>query len=237
MRQREKAALSADLKHMLDTGVAPESRAAMSLACRWIELLLEETQGNEAMLMKLHAMHWHEPALHALTGIDQAGIRFISLAMAHSRLHLYAAYCSPEEMAVLRTHYVNQTDAWPPLIGAVRDGMLRGLASDSAEIQTLARRWQALSLAKAGVISSCMQSCRAHFNRMRHCVSVPASTRPDGLCRAAMRSLQLHDTNKNTQKKPMHPPPPATQHFFTGNYAPIQYRTRYTAARRQRPHS
>ncbi|WP_050460534.1 MerR family transcriptional regulator [Herbaspirillum autotrophicum] len=196
MRQREKAALSADLKHMLDTGVAPESRAAMSLACRWIELLLEETQGNEAMLMKLHAMHWHEPALHALTGIDQAGIQFIAHAMAHSRLNLYAAYCSPEEMAVLRTHYVNQTDAWPPLIGAMRDGMLRGLAPDSAEIQVLARRWQALSLAKAG------GDLKLHA-KLQHAFQQDAALRlGSGIdaplmayVGAAMRSLQLHDTN------------------------------------------
>ena len=196
MRQREKAALSADLQGMLDTGVGPESPAAMTLACRWIELLLEETQGDEAMLMKLHAMHWNEPALHSLTGIGQAGIKFISHAVAHSRLNLYAAYCSPEEMLVLRTHYVNQTDAWPPLIGAVRDGMSRGLASDSPEMQALGRRWQALSLAKAGgdiKLHAKLQSAFQHDAALRLGSGIDAPLM--AYIGAVMRSLQPQDAN------------------------------------------
>lgn len=149
-RRREKTALTARLQHLLRTNAPPDGAEAMALAGRWIALLLEEAGGDEAMLMQLHAMHWNEPALQSLTGVGQAGMRFISHAMAWSRMPLYAAYCSPDEMAVLRQHYVLHTDAWPPLIAAVRDCMRQGLAADGEDMRVLAVRWQALSLAKAG---------------------------------------------------------------------------------------
>ncbi|WP_437678246.1 MerR family transcriptional regulator [Sorangium sp. So ce131] len=146
----ERAGLSAWLHKLVAAGASPESPQAQALARRWIELLLEEAGGDEGLLMKLYAMHWNEPALHALTGVDRAGIRYISHAMAFARLQLYAPYCSADDMATLRQHYVAQTDAWPPLIAELRRQMAADAPADGAAVRALALRWQALSLAKAG---------------------------------------------------------------------------------------
>jgi DNA-binding transcriptional MerR regulator len=145
-----RAELSTWLHNLVAAGASPESPQAQALAQRWIALLLEEAGGDEGLLMKLYAMHWNEPSLHALTGVDRAGIRYISHAMAFARLQLYAPYCSADDMATLRQHYVAQTDAWPPLIAELRREMLAGAPTDGAAMRALALRWQALSLAKAG---------------------------------------------------------------------------------------
>ncbi|MET4577660.1 MerR family transcriptional regulator [Ottowia thiooxydans] len=146
----ERAELLALLQRLIAAGVSPENPQAQILAQRWIELLLEEAGGDEGLLMKLYTMHWNEPSLHALTGVDRTGIRYISHAMAFARLQLYAPYCSAEDMATLRQHYVAQTDAWPPLIAEARQQMLAGAPSNGVAMRALALRWQALSLAKAG---------------------------------------------------------------------------------------
>lgn len=146
----ERAELSAWLHRLVAAGVSPESPQAQTLAQRWIELLLDEAGGDEGLLIKLYTMHWNEPSLHALTGVDRAGIRYISHAMAFARLQLYAPYCSVRDMAKLRQHYVAQTDAWPPLIAEVRQQMLAGTPIDAEAMRALARRWQELSLAKVG---------------------------------------------------------------------------------------
>jgi DNA-binding transcriptional MerR regulator len=146
----ERAELSAWLQRLVAAGVSPEDPEAQALARRWRELLLEEAGGDEGLLMKLYAMHWNEPSLHALTGVDRAGIRYISHAMAFARLQLYATHCSADEMVTLRQHYVAQTDAWPPLIAEVRQQMLVSAPIDSPAVRALALRWQALSLGKAG---------------------------------------------------------------------------------------
>jgi len=146
----ERAELSAWLQRLVAAGVSPESTEAQALAQRWIALLLEEAGGDEGLLMKLYTMHWNEPSLHALTGVDRAGIRYVSHAMAFARLERYAPFCSDADMATLRQHYVAQTDEWPPLIAEVRQQMLAGAPTDGAAMCTLARRWQTLSLAKAG---------------------------------------------------------------------------------------
>jgi len=146
----ERSELSAWLQRLVAAGVSPEHPEAQALAQRWIELLLEEAGGDEGLLMKLYTMHWNEPSLHALTGVDRAGIRYISHAMAFARLLLYGLYCSADDMATLRQHYVTQTDAWPPLIAEVRQQMLASAPTDGASMRALALRWQALLLAKAG---------------------------------------------------------------------------------------
>lgn len=151
-------------------GVAPEDPQAQSLAQRWIAMLLEETGGDEGLLMKLYAMHWNEPSLHALTGVDRAGIRYISQAMAFARLQRYAPHCSADEMRTLRQHYVAQTDAWPPLIAQVRQQMLANATADGAPMRALAERWQALSLAKAGgdtALHAKLQSAFRHDAALR----------------------------------------------------------------------
>ncbi len=145
-----RAELSARLQRLLAAGVSPESPEAQTLAQHWIALLLEEAGGDEGLLMKLYDMHWNEPSLRALTGVERAGIRYISQAMAFARLLRYAPYCSADDMSTLRLHYVAQTDAWPPLIAEARQLMLANAPVYGAAMRALAQRWQALSLAKAG---------------------------------------------------------------------------------------
>ncbi|MET0342853.1 MAG: MerR family transcriptional regulator [Polyangiales bacterium] len=146
----ERAALSARLQALMAAGTSPETLEAQALAGRWIALLLEATGGDEGLLMKLYAMHWNEPSLHALTGVDRSGIRYISEAMAFARLKLYAPHCSDADMATLRAHYVAHLDDWPPLIADVRRQMEEHVPADSPAMHALALRWRALSLAKVG---------------------------------------------------------------------------------------
>lgn len=148
--ESEKAGLIAELHRLIERDISPESVEARTVALRWIELLLEEVGGDEGLLIKFYAMHWNEPALHSLTGIDQSGMKYISHAMAYRRLEIYAKYCHPEEIKLLRKQYVEQTTAWPPLIASIRDRMAQGIQPDSIEMQPLARQWLALSHAKVG---------------------------------------------------------------------------------------
>jgi len=146
----EKAELTARLHTLIRDGASPEDPQAVALARSWIDMLLREADDDEATLMKLYAMHRHEPTLYALTGVGPAAMRFISQAMAYGRLDLYARHCSSADMALLRSHYAAQVDHWPPLIAELRQHMRDGTAAHGAELRALADRWQALSLAKAG---------------------------------------------------------------------------------------
>ncbi|MDQ1816680.1 MerR family transcriptional regulator [Massilia sp. CCM 9210] len=148
-RSGDNAHLTSTLHDLMGRGVKPDSLEAGALAQCWIAALLDDVGGDEAMLMKLYAMNWNEPTLHMLSGVDRTAMQFISHAMAHRRLAIYAAYCSEAETVLLRQHYVRQTDAWPILICAMREHLAQDTPPASAEVQALARQWQALSLAKA----------------------------------------------------------------------------------------
>lgn len=148
--RQNKAALIARLKQLLAQGAAADTAEARALAQDWIDMLLDETGGDEGLLMKLYSMHWNEPTLHALGGIDREAMQFISDAMAHNRLAIYARYCDPDELARIGKNYLEQTPSWPPLISALREQRARGIPAGSAQIRPLALQWRALSLAKAG---------------------------------------------------------------------------------------
>lgn len=161
----KKAGLAAELHALRERGASASDEPSIALARRWIALLLEEAGGDEGALMQLYAMHRSEPALHALTGVDPAGMAFISQAMAHARLALYGRHCTRAEMARVRRHYAAQVGAWPPLIDAVRRHMRAGEAPGCAPMQALAGRWRELSLAKAGGDPALADRLDAAFRR------------------------------------------------------------------------
>ncbi len=146
----DKAALITALRQLVAQGAAADSDDAQELGYRWIQLLMSEVGNDEGLLMKYYAMQWNEDALHLLSGIDQAGMTYISQAMAYRRLKIYAKYCSGEEIQVLRRHYIRYTTSWPPLIAAIRGHMANGTDPQDPDLQHLAAEWAALEIRKAG---------------------------------------------------------------------------------------
>lgn len=147
---KEKAALIFELQQLMAQGVSADTDEAQELAYRWIQLLMAEVGDDEGLLMKYYAMQWNEDSLQLLSGIDRAGMTYISHAMAYRRLKSYAGYCSSDEIRSLRRHYVRHTTSWPPLIAAIRGHMATGTNPDDPDLQRLAREWTALESKKAG---------------------------------------------------------------------------------------
>lgn len=146
----ERVELLTRLQAMVAEGLSPESPEAQSLASRFVAQLLRDVGGDEGVLMKVYAMHWNEPSLHALTGVDRAGMSYISQAMEFARIHRYAPYLRPDEMATLRRHSSANNDAWPPLIAEVRRLQQAGVPAEAPQVRGLAQQWLALSLLKVG---------------------------------------------------------------------------------------
>ncbi|WP_334186611.1 MerR family transcriptional regulator [Noviherbaspirillum sp.] len=146
----EKARLSEALQQLMARGVTADSDEAQDLGYRWIALLMKEVGGDEGLLMKYYAMQWNEESLQRISGIDQVRMNYISHAMAYRRLAIYARYCTGEEIAHLRPHYIRTTTSWPPLIAAIRGHMARGTEPNDPELQRLAGEWTRLSNEKVG---------------------------------------------------------------------------------------
>lgn len=136
-------ALVAQVQALLDGGIAPETAQAGALAMRWMAALERDTKGDPRLLVKLNAMHQAEPALQVQTGITPALGEFVQRAYGAARLALYANYLTPEEITHMRTHAAHNARNWPPLIGEARCHMAAGTAPQDAQLQELARRWQA----------------------------------------------------------------------------------------------
>ncbi|MEC4723810.1 MerR family DNA-binding transcriptional regulator [Noviherbaspirillum sp. CPCC 100848] len=147
---KEKAAMTISLQQLMTEGVKADTDEAQELAYRWIQLLMAEVGGDEGLLMKYYTMQWNEDSLQLISGIDQAGMTYISHAMAYRRLKIYARYCTSDEIRSLRRHYIRHTTSWPPLIAAIRSHMTIGTDPKDPELQRLAREWTALESKKVG---------------------------------------------------------------------------------------
>lgn len=145
-----KAALIAALQQLMAQGVTADTDEAQDLAYRWIQCLMSEVGGNEGLLMKYYAMQWNEDSLQLISGIDQAGMTYISHAMAYRRLKIYAGYCSSDEIRRLRPHYIRHTTSWPPLIAAIRRHMAIDTDPKDPDLQHLATEWTELDSKKVG---------------------------------------------------------------------------------------
>ena len=146
----EKAVLTDELRALMARGVAADSEQARELAYRWIQLLMWEMGGDEGLLMKYYAMQWNEDALQTLSGMDRERMTYLSHAMAHRRLAIYANYCTEEEGEHLRRHYVQHLTSWPPLIAAIREHMQSETDPSHPDMRRLAMAWDELSAKKVG---------------------------------------------------------------------------------------
>lgn len=146
----DKSALIHALRDLMQKQVSPEDALAQSLSQRWLQLMRDESGGDEAILIKYYQMQSEETALQLFSGLDQATLDYMVRALACASLPLYEAYCQPEELEVLRQHSVTDAAAWPALIAALHLECVAGSRVTHPRVQELAKSWQALSLKKAG---------------------------------------------------------------------------------------
>lgn len=62
-----------------------------------------------------------------------------------SMMSTFEQYFSAAELKLIFERWKSSAAEWPPLVQAIRDAMVRGMPSDSIELQPLARRWMDLS--------------------------------------------------------------------------------------------
>ncbi|PXX41677.1 MerR family transcriptional regulator [Undibacterium pigrum] len=146
----DKSALIHALRDLMQKQVSPENAPAQSLSLRWLQLMRDESGGDEAILIKFYQMQSEETALQLFSGLDQATLDYMVRALACASLPLYEAYCDSEELEVLRQHSVTDAAAWPALIAALHLECVAGSRVTHPRVQELAKSWQALSLKKAG---------------------------------------------------------------------------------------
>lgn len=149
--EAEKTAVTQAFRSLIDRGVPTESKEAVEIARRWMRMMQRRVGGDAGLLIKLYTMQSSEPALQALTGVDQTMLNYISGAVAYSRLEIYARHLSPEELAYVRESYIKTVTQWPALVAAVRQHMEQGSSPECPDMQELAARWLAMSQSGGGM--------------------------------------------------------------------------------------
>jgi DNA-binding transcriptional MerR regulator len=143
-------ALVANVQALIDSGASPADPPSLALARQWMQAIARDTGNNPTLFAKLNAMHEQEPGVQAATGITPALMQFVIDAAHEGKALLYRPYVDDAEFAFLRANIGKRASEWPPLIAQVREAMNAGHAPNSAEAQTLARRWLDLFRSFAG---------------------------------------------------------------------------------------
>ena len=124
-----------------------ESAGAQALAWRWVRLVIATTHNDAALANKMKSLLEQEIRAQDILGINSAMFTWISLAIAHARLALFAKYLTRQQFAKLKHRYLTNMankDEWPLLVAQVRQQMAAGAPSSSPSMQALAQRWNQL---------------------------------------------------------------------------------------------
>jgi methyltransferase (TIGR00027 family) len=123
-----RAELVAEIQAAITQGLPPESQAAHALAWRWLQLPQDADDAHVAIINDAMA----------------AFKRWITIAIVHARLALFAQYLTGVELAELQRRQLAHVDDWQILFAEIRQQMLAGAAVTDRAVRALARRWQTL---------------------------------------------------------------------------------------------
>jgi DNA-binding transcriptional MerR regulator len=129
---------------LMQSGAAPDTPSAKTLALRWMNMLDRDTGGDPSVMARLNIMHEREPAMQQSSGITPAIKDFIARAMSGVKLDAWAKHLTPDELAQMRRHYATRVLEWPPLIEAITRQMKATPVPDNVEAKLLAGQWMEL---------------------------------------------------------------------------------------------
>lgn len=140
-RGAEWSARAAELRQMVESGIAPASPAAQALAARWMAALQHDTGNDPALAARLDVMWSNEQAVREHSGITAEMRQFLTLANVESKLALYARHMRPEEMEVMRRHFRTRAGEWTGLVSEVSRQMAADPSPATPAAKALAARW------------------------------------------------------------------------------------------------
>lgn len=143
-------AIVAEVRDLIARGEPSTGETAQAVARRWMAMIKRDTGGDARLLAKLNLMHLSEPSMQSQTGITGDVMQYIKEAFGQTKLRIYRQYLDDAEYRFLSANYLNHTDEWPVLIGAIRDRMEAGAPPEAPEVQALVRQWLTYFRAYAG---------------------------------------------------------------------------------------
>lgn len=150
---------------LIAAGTPPSDPQAQAMAQQWMIMLERDTGGNPDFMVRILAMHRHEPAMRAQNGITDEIENYMKEAFTQSRLSLFKKYLSPEEFAYMDANYRTRSDEWPPLIAEVRKQFEAGAAPDSPAVRALALQWIDLSRSYGGDDPATHEKIRSAYEK------------------------------------------------------------------------
>lgn len=148
--EQEWHALVQQVGALMEHGTPHAHPEAMRLAHQWMVMLERDTAANADFAARLNAALSADPQLRAHSGITLAMRDYVQQAFGAFKISLYAKYLNEDELAAIRAHSGQHTQAWANLVADVQRQMNAGAAPESPEVQTLARQWMSLFQSFAG---------------------------------------------------------------------------------------
>lgn len=144
--ETERSLLVVEVGDSMRGKMRADSPKAITLAWRWVHMVIALTSNNAALAGKLKTLQERETRAQQIVGIDASMFRWIGEAVVHARVSLFAKYMSPTQAATLRRRQMAHMDEWPALVALVREQMEAGAPQDALAMRSLAARWRQLFL-------------------------------------------------------------------------------------------
>jgi DNA-binding transcriptional MerR regulator len=139
--QAEWRALVGQASGLMQSGVAPDTDAAMTFALRWLHTFERDTGGDAAFMARLNVMALRE---EDGVGMPAEVLDYVLAALAALKRATWARYLRPEVIARMQAHHATRGREWAPLVERAHAAMGLDPQARGPLAGALARQWMDL---------------------------------------------------------------------------------------------
>ncbi|WMW79635.1 MerR family transcriptional regulator [Undibacterium cyanobacteriorum] len=190
---------AAQIRSLIQAKVPPEDHAALEIAKQWMKTV-NTAIPHPGVLKKIVKLHEQEPAIQAMSGVDQEVMNYLNQSAVEIRYQFYRSFLSEEECQYMRPAFIRNADRWLALFADLQALIDQGVAASDERTQERLVEWREMFFEAWGHNLEVIQKVRLHHQKE------PPTTFGGGLTQEilnyALTGLYFMETQRHLEGQP-----------------------------------
>lgn len=133
--------LASKIRDLIRAKVPATDNAALEITREWMKSVSTEIP-HPGVLKKLVTMHEQEPAIQAMSGVDQEVMDYMNQSAIEIRYQFYRSFLSEEECQYMRPAFLRNADRWLALFADLKNFIDLGTKPTDPDVQHRLADWR-----------------------------------------------------------------------------------------------
>lgn len=156
--------LAAQIRRLIQTKVPANDSTALEIAKQWMKAVSTAIP-HPGVLKKIVAMHEQEPAIQAMSGVDQEVMDYLNQSAIEIRYQFYRSFLTEEECQYMRPAFLRNADRWLALFADLKVLIDQGVAPSDPRVQLKLVDWRQMFFEAWGNDMDVIQKIRLHHQK------------------------------------------------------------------------